>query len=87
MKFKVVWNREAEKQLAAMWLLGEDLDAVRSSAHAIDQLLSRDPAHAGESRDGGIRILLFAPLGVLYKADLQTRLVEVLSVWKYSKRQ
>ena len=41
------------------------------------------PYDCGESRDGDHRIMLVAPLGVLFRIDHQTRKVRVLSVWSF----
>lgn len=79
MNFIVIWLPNAEDQLATLWTSATDRSAVTAAAHRVDQRLGRDPAHAGEERPPGRRILFDPPLGVVYEVDAPGRLVWVLS--------
>ena len=81
MKWTVIWLPDAEQELADIWLNATNRAAVTHSSHVIDVLLKQDPENAGESRDGDRRILLVAPLGVLYRVFADDVRVEVLHVW------
>ncbi len=86
MKFTVVWSRAAEDELIEIWLFTEDRSGTTVAAHEIDQRLGRDPENEGESRNGGRRILLLPPLGVTYEVIPEDRLVRVLHVMRFGKR-
>ena len=87
MNYTVVWIPPAEQELAAIWMDAPDRAAVTAAAHAIDSTLRTDPEKQGESRDEGRRILLHAPLGVLYKVLPEDCLVRVLVVWHFNTKQ
>lgn len=86
MKFTVIWKPEAERRLTRLWLAAPDRKAITDAANRIDQLLENNPQERGESRDGGRRILLEAPLGVFFRVDSQSHQVWVIGVWRFDKR-
>lgn len=86
MKFTVVWNRHAERELATIWTNTSRRADVTRAAQRIDRLLQRNPENEGESRDQDTRILLVPPLGVTYAVYVDDRRVEVLDVWEFVKR-
>jgi hypothetical protein len=57
--------------------------AITDATHQIDQQLQADPANQGESRPKGRRVLLVAPLGVLFRVDTQRSIVRIMQVWQY----
>lgn len=83
MRYTVVWKPEAERRLANLWLAATDRNAVPVAANTIDKTLLIDPQTRGESRTRGRRILLEAPLGVLFKVSQPDRMVHVLTVWRF----
>jgi hypothetical protein len=83
MNYEVVWDIDAERELARIWLASRLRFAIRDVADQMDAALSRAPHQCGESRDEGHRILLVSPLGVLFQVDDNERQVRVLSVWNY----
>ncbi len=86
MKYLVIWQPEAEDELARLWLDVTSRQMVTLAANRIDGLLQTQPNEVGESRTNGRRILLVPPLAAIYRvieADLQVR---VLRVWYFSKR-
>lgn len=86
MKFTVVWSPAAENELMELWLKSANRWAVSRAASRIDDLLKSDPQNQGESRLDPERILLVAPLGLIYEAFEDDRLVRVLTVWEYRTR-
>jgi hypothetical protein len=83
MNYTVIWDPDAEQELARIWMSAPDPAAVTVAAHRIDQSLGRDPGGSGESRDEPLRILLVPPLGVYYEVDEDRRVVEVGKVWRF----
>jgi hypothetical protein len=80
-KFTVLWDPDAEQELAALWLdSARRLDVTRA-ADALEQKLQRNAPNEGESRPGGRRILFEDLLGILFRVDLPRRGVRVLHVW------
>ncbi len=84
MKFTVVWRPFAEQQLSQLWLQANDRAGVSEAADRIDSLLQNDPQNEGESRGGGERILIAAPLAVLYRVSLDDRTATVWATWRIS---
>lgn len=66
--------------MTAIWLAAADRQAVTAAAHAIDELLARAPASAGEARTGNTRIYFEPPLVVTFDIIEDDRRVEVLRV-------
>ncbi len=80
MNFTLAWQPEAEDQLADLWASATDRAMVTWAAREIDQRLGRDPLDQGEQRDGTDRLLFVPPLAVLFRVDVQTHRVYVVSV-------
>ena len=76
----VVWVQDAQNDLAELWLLGPDRDAVTAAAHAIDQEFTDDAPEKGIELSEGLRAYFSPPLRVLYTVREDDRLVEVLRV-------
>jgi hypothetical protein len=83
-KYTVIWTPAAENDLAAIWLIAPDRDAVNSAVNTIDYLLRRDPETKGESRSGNVRILFVPPLGIDFEVLVDDRIVYVLTAWHIS---
>jgi hypothetical protein len=81
MNYTVLWLPDAEQELAALWLAAPDRKVVTQAANEIDQRLRRNAPNEGESRPDGLRILLVAPLGVLFGVEESRRIVQVVQVW------
>jgi hypothetical protein len=81
--FTVRWIPSALNALAAIWTASTSGQrrAITKASHTIDAQLANDPLNVGEARAQGRRVLLVTPLGVIYKVDVSTRTVRVLSVW------
>lgn len=85
MRYTVLWVEPAEEQLASAWLEAPNRGAATQAAHAIEVDLREDPGQRGESRTRGQRILLVAPLGVLFDVEPQDRIARVLTCWRYDR--
>ena len=81
MKYEVIWKPPAEEELTRLWLDSPQPNAVKLAADDIDRLLQESPMTAGESRSDDRRILLVAPLGVIYRVIEPDHTVNVLQVW------
>jgi len=83
--YTVAWPRPLVETTLAEFLLramedGTGSAAVTSAMVKIDRVLSTSPIDAGESRDGGERIVFESPLGVTYRVRESERVVEVVLV-------
>lgn len=85
MNFQITWVPEPEQE-ANLWLNSANRQAITTAAYEIEQRLRTNPIDVGESRSGGWRILLMAPLGITFSVNLQGHCVSVLQVWQFSKR-
>ena len=83
MIFTVVWESRAEQRLTSIWLDSRYRHIITQAAAAIDQILRENPADQGESRDRLTRILIIAPLGVLFEVSQSDRIVHVFDVWMF----
>ena len=83
MTFTVQWTTSAEDELAGLWTDASARDEITQAAAEIDRTLRDRPMDCGESRPGGERITLAAPLGILYRLNEQDRFVHVLHVWRF----
>jgi plasmid stabilization system protein ParE len=84
MTFGVIWSAYAERHLARLWVDTTTRQAITAAANRIDSQLAESPLTVGESRNGGRRILLDAPLGVIYSVNVRMQTVFVIDVWRYS---
>ena len=82
MRYFVLWQRDAEAELAQLWMEAEDRSALRQAADDMDRLLSADPLGVGESRHGEYRIAFFPPLGFEFRVSEPDRRVVVVRVWR-----
>lgn len=85
MKYRVVWTRHAEGELAQIWLDADDRMAVSSAARQIDAALAREPHKCGESRSNNRRIFFAGPLVVEFRISHADAEVRVVSVRQYGK--
>ena len=65
--YRVIWLQRAIDGLAGCYLLAARnrlTDALNAAAEEVERELDRDPATAGESRSGDLRVLAALPLVV-----------------------
>ena len=77
MPFTVTWHREAEGDLAEIWLSASDRNEIAASVQAIDLALSSDATTKGEAVAEGLRAYNSPPLRVLFVARASDRVVQV----------
>jgi mRNA-degrading endonuclease RelE of RelBE toxin-antitoxin system len=83
MRFTVIWTSKAEGQLFDLWSdFPDQRTELTEIADEIDRVLRNDPQTKGRPL-GACRILIKAPLVVLYQVDEGDRKVNVLSVKKF----
>ena len=82
MKFTVIWNPSAERELARLWEAADDRRDITLASNAIDRRLAEAADLAGESRDDDDRIDFERPLGIRFRVSLDDRKVLVLNVWR-----
>jgi hypothetical protein len=87
--FRVEWLQEALDELTRIWL---DADpsarkAITAATHTLDQELRFDPYRQSESRENDERVIFVYPLAAHIEIDLHQRIVWVLHVWRYRRRQ
>jgi hypothetical protein len=87
--YRVDWLQSALDELAAVWLRADvaERKAITAASHQIDQQLQTDPDDQSESRSGGRRLLIVAPLGVTFRVEPATSTVAVLHVWRFRQRK
>ena len=83
MKYTVIWKPAAEADLARLWTDSPDKHAITDASNRIDALLKKNPRALGESRFGNDRILVIAPLAVIFEVLEDDRLVRVLNVARW----
>ena len=83
MKYLVIWDSPAERDLTQMWLGSRMRHAIKDAADRMDAALQRNPHDCGESRDAGRRMMLEPPVGILFTVDEDQRRGSVLSVWQF----
>ena len=76
-RFTVIWRREADNELAEVWLQARDRAAVSNASGAIDRALAEDPAEKGTPAGRGFFTLVIEPLAVLYAVNDDDRIVRV----------
>jgi hypothetical protein len=82
MKYEVVWEPSAERDLTEIWLRSRLRHAINRAVDHIDAELERDPYACGESREANRRVMFVWPLGVSFTIDEKQKEVRVISVWQ-----
>ena len=87
--FSIYRTNEAQSPLRSVWeQAGSALrKAILQASHQADELLHHEPHEQGESRGDKARILLLAPLGILFEVDHDKRLVTILRSWAYRAKE
>ncbi len=79
MKFMVTWTRNAQNDLAEIWMNAVDRQAVRDAANRIDRVLERNPERLGRPVRSD-RAYADAPLAVTFSVSPADRRVWVWQV-------
>jgi hypothetical protein len=82
------WVESAIEKLWKMMIRASLSTGPRISAAVdeIDRVLRIDPESAGESREPRRRIFFIPPLAVKFQVEPRLRIVTVLDIWQYGKR-
>jgi plasmid stabilization system protein ParE len=76
-RFTVVWKRDAEDDLAQIWLGASDRSAVSTATSAIDRALADDPEIKGAPIAEGLRRLVVPPLIAVFWISADDRRVHI----------
>jgi hypothetical protein len=79
MRYTVVWDPDAQDDLARIWMQAHDPQAVADASDQIDRLLKTSALTVGEDY-GPDRRLIVEPLEVIYSVSPDDCLVQVLQV-------
>jgi plasmid stabilization system protein ParE len=79
-RYTVVWRRSTQDELAEIWTVARDRNAVTAAAHIIDVELTHDAATKDVEVSEGLRAFFAPPLRILFTVDEGDRLVEVVRV-------
>jgi len=82
MRYRVVWEPPAERDLTELWLGSRMRHAIGRAADQIDAVLQWKPHECGESREAGRRVMFLWPLGISFRIDEDQQEVRVISVWQ-----
>jgi len=85
MKYRVIWNSDAEGDLASVWMRAVDRAGVTEAAKRLDEALGEQGDALGESRSGGVRVAFCPPLGIEFEFVAEDRTVYVLGVWSFGR--
>lgn len=85
MNYEVTWLKEAEDELAALWLDASIRQRVTAAAAAIDRRLGLNGPDEGESRSGDHRVVFERPLVVTFVADILGRAITVTHVGRLGR--
>ncbi len=78
MRFTVVWQRDAQDDLATHWLNACDRAAVTVAAARIDVELADDPSEKGQDLREGLRVFDAPPLRAIYDIREADCIVDVV---------
>jgi len=81
MKWTVVWTKEAEDELADLWIRDDERAAITSAAYRIEHELRTDADLKGEDFYGD-RIYQYGPLAVAFELQPDDRFVRVIQVMR-----
>jgi hypothetical protein len=86
MSFAVSWSQESYHSLAELLRTETDAESILDAVEAIEEQLAEDPATKGESRSGGMRILVLPPLVALFQVRWRLNEVLIGKVWGYARK-
>ena len=87
MDYEIVWDVAAYRSLEEIWSKKTPIGPAVDAFDEIERRLSESPDEEGESRSHGRRILIVAPLGVIFRVQQRLREVHILDVWDFPRRK
>lgn len=76
----VIWEEDANSDLAELWLTLPDRNATTAASHAIDRELAEDASTKGDALKEGLRVLVVPPLKAIFAVFKDDRIVKVYRV-------
>lgn len=89
MSFRIEWQNDVIGRLAEDWeaLEASDQRAVMDALDETDRVLQMSPMTVGESRAEDVdRVLIHLPVVIVYRVDLDLRVVRILGAGIHFKR-
>ena len=86
MSYDIVWDVAAYRKLEKIWSEATPNGPAVDSFDEIERRLSESPEQEGESRPHGRRILIIAPLGIVFRQQQRLREVHILDVRDFPRR-
>ena len=74
---RVEWVRPARRELANIWMITVDKNAVTSAANYTERLLMIDPTREGIAIPRSLRRGFVTPLTVEYRVNVRQQLVSI----------
>lgn len=81
--FKVIWLPSAKQELAKIWAITSDKEAIKRAAFELSRRLSLLGSDVGESRANQMRITFEEHLGILFLVTEKDKTVLVGRVWEF----
>ena len=75
--YQVLWEPDAERMLADLWLDSADRNSITTAQAEIDRLLSRDPFQQGRLLSEGLYRIQAGSLLVNFTVAVDARIVNV----------
>lgn len=79
--YTVDWCPDAERDLAAIWLIASNPAVVTIAQNHIDDLLERNPIGYGSLLSEGLYQIVYRPLTAFYSIDKTKKIVKISAVW------
>jgi hypothetical protein len=84
MHYEIIWIKDAESDLAQIWLNADNRQSILIACQNIDSALEINPLDCGESRAENRRIGFTHPLGFEFEVLARERKVYVLAIWRFA---
>lgn len=81
-RYTVIWEDDADSDLAEIWLAFSDHNATTAAAHLIDRELAEDAGLKGGELKEGLRVLVVSPLKAIFAVFEDDRIVKVYRVMR-----
>jgi hypothetical protein len=79
-RFTVIWDTQAEDELAEIWIQSGVRKSVTDAADEINVMLRFDPQSKGRNLAEGLRALDVGPLQAIFTVSLPDRIAQVVLV-------
>jgi hypothetical protein len=78
--FALIWRDAALDELADAWVAADPStrDEIERVVKGLNRRLGNDPLQVGESRFGGYRVAIEAPVAIVFHVDASDQVVHVV---------